>query len=127
MMRCPDSDEVDEVEATSAFRICPDPVEVDATTGLADVLNRAKWTKWTQRAPSTRGADPGLRGGSGDLPLFSCPVVTPAATGRFKEPNRPAGRTYHELMARSIRRCRADTTSGPEMHWARPYRVVRAT
>jgi hypothetical protein len=60
-MRCPDSDEVNEVDASRAFWTCPDPDEVDevdATAGFAGARNRAKWTKWARRAPSTRGARP---------------------------------------------------------------------
>lgn len=59
MRRCPDPDEVDEVDAASAFRTCPDSDEVDevdATGALQSVEHALK-----------------LREGSGDIPIFSFP------------------------------------------------------
>jgi hypothetical protein len=66
-MRCPDSDEVDEVDATGAFRTCPDPDEVDeldAATEFGGCPESGEVTKWIRRAPSTRGARPKLGGGA---------------------------------------------------------------
>jgi hypothetical protein len=86
MMRCPDSNEVNEVDATSAILTCPDPDEADEINAPAfgGCPEPGEVDEVNSTGASTRGARPRSS---------VSPVMPPAAGEGSRNRFRPAMRT----------------------------------